>query len=163
MSLDSDIDLLRAVPLFADFSDEQLRLLAFGAEDRDFPAGTILFEEGDRADSAFIVARGAIDIRGPDGATLLTVTQPGALIGETALMTETTRANGAITSENTTVVQIRRSLFRRILREFPDLTARLYTSMAKRLSGTITDLNRVRETLDALEEQNGVSTAIDES
>jgi len=152
MTLADDIDLLRRIPLLADFTDEQLRLLAFGAEDRVLGPGTVLFEAGDRADSGFIIADGEIELRSPDDVDLLATVSTGVLIGETALMTETTRQCRAVTVSSTTVVQIRRSLFRRILREFPDLAARMQASLAEKLTGTMSDLARVRRTLDAIDE-----------
>ncbi len=45
MALTDDIMLLGQVPLFAGFSDDQLRLIAFGAERRRVAAGQTLFRE----------------------------------------------------------------------------------------------------------------------
>ncbi len=155
MSLENDINLFRGIPLLSEFTDEQLRLLAFGAEDRNLAVGTILFEAGDRADSGYIIASGRIEIRSADDTELLMMVKPGAMIGETALLTETFRRNRAVVGEQTMVVQIRRSLFRRILSEYPDLAKRLYDSFARQLTGTISDLNRVRESLRSLDGEPG--------
>lgn len=161
MSLDNDIGLLRDIELFADFSDEQLRLLAFGTEDRRLDAGTVLFEAGDRADSAYLIASGQIELRSGDDTQLLLVVRPGAMIGETSLLTESTRQNRAVVNEMATVVQIRRSLFRRILGEYPDLARRLRDSFTRKLTGTITDLNRVRKTLEELDRDAETGDAVE--
>lgn len=155
MSLENDINLFRGIPLLAEFTEEQLRLLAFGAEDRTLAAGTILFEAGDRADSGFILASGRIEIRSADDTQLLTMVKPGAMIGETALLTESFRRNRAVIGEDTVVVQIRRSLFRRILSEYPELARRLLDSISRQLTGTISDLNRVRDSLRSLDREAG--------
>ena len=46
MSLDDDIRILTSVNLFYGFTQEQLRLLAFGAENTRLPAGKELYQEG---------------------------------------------------------------------------------------------------------------------
>ncbi|MCW2306771.1 Crp/Fnr family transcriptional regulator [Rhodobium gokarnense] len=155
MTLEEDIDLFRQVPLLADFTDEQLRLLAFGSEDRVLAAGTVLFEAGDRGSTAYLVGSGRIELRSADDRQLLAMVKPGTLIGETALMTETVCQNRAVAGEETEIVQIRRSLFRRILREYPDLAVRIYQAYADRLKGTIRDLNRVRDSLVAIDPEAG--------
>src|SRR6185503_9936197 len=49
--IDSDIALLRRVPLFADLPTEQIRLLAFSAIRLDLEPDQVLFREGSRANS----------------------------------------------------------------------------------------------------------------
>ncbi len=46
MALNDDIMLLSNVPLFADISEDKLRLIAFGAERRRIFKGQELFREG---------------------------------------------------------------------------------------------------------------------
>ena len=46
MSLDRDIALLSRVPLFAELTTEQLRLLAFSAVRLELSPGQVLFREG---------------------------------------------------------------------------------------------------------------------
>ena len=50
MALDEDVRTLSGVELFAGFTQEQVRLLAFGAENMHLPAGRTLYREGDQAD-----------------------------------------------------------------------------------------------------------------
>ena len=60
MALDDDIRILSAVRLFEGFTQEQLRLLAFGAETTLLQADHKLYREDDVADSAYIVVSGRI-------------------------------------------------------------------------------------------------------
>ena len=60
MALDDDIRILSAVRLFEGFTQEQLRLLAFGAETTMLKADHKLYREDDEADSAYIVVNGRI-------------------------------------------------------------------------------------------------------
>ena len=52
MALDDEIRILSGVRLFEGFSQEQLRLLAFGAETMHLSADRKLYREDDDADSA---------------------------------------------------------------------------------------------------------------
>ena len=60
MRLDDDIRVLSGVSLFEGFTQEQLRLLAFGAESLRLLAGKDLYEEGAAADSGYVIVRGRI-------------------------------------------------------------------------------------------------------
>ncbi len=151
MSLQDDINTLHRVPLFAGFADEQLRLLAFGAEDRDLSAETELFETGDRADAGFVVVSGEIEFRDSHD-TVVGRAGPGALIGEIALMVETERTNKAVVVRPSRIIVIRRSLFRRMLQEFPDLALSVHRAFLSRLNQTTRGLEKVRATLLALDE-----------
>ena len=61
MSLESDIAILRNVPLFEGLASDQLRLLAFGAERRRLAAGEIVFRQDAQADAGFVIASGTVN------------------------------------------------------------------------------------------------------
>jgi len=150
MSLTSDIDLLRNVPFFADFSEDQLRLMAFGAESRMYRAKQVMFRQGDLADSGFVISEGqvrmTITVDGVDQQSQ--ILGPGSLIGEMALLAETRRSAMAAAIEDVKVIQIRRILFRRVMDEYPDLAVQLRDKLAGRLSNMVQDLEQVRLMLD---------------
>ena len=105
MSLARDMELLRQVPLLSEFPDEQLRLLAFSAENVTYRDGEILFSAGERADAGLVVASGAITLELEDGSAKPVTFGPGSLVGETALLVETRRPARAVASgANATVV-----------------------------------------------------------
>ncbi len=62
------------------------------------------------------------------------VLRPFALIGETALITETTRPVTAMAREPATILKITRALFLRILEEFPTTATRVRARVATRLT-----------------------------
>ena len=94
MALDDDIRILSGVRLFEGFTQEQLRLLAFGAEDAA-GARQKLYREDDEADSAYVVVEGRISLyRERDGERVVIGTVgPGAMLGELALIADTTAAD----------------------------------------------------------------------
>src|SRR5690606_20088575 len=110
----------------------QLRLLAFGAENMRFGAGRELYREGAPADCAFVVTRGTVDLirRRDAGEVTLGSVGPVAILGELALIAGGTRHTGAVARTDTEVIRLNRSLFRRILEEYPELAAALHQRIA---------------------------------
>ena len=140
MALDDDIRLLSGVPLFQSFTPDQLRLLAFGAENMRLAQGQILYEAGARADGAFVVAAGTIglfreDVEGER--ILLASIGPGAMLGELALIADAVRPTGAVAVEETELVRLSRRLFHRILQEYPELAAALHDQIVEGLASMV--------------------------
>jgi CRP-like cAMP-binding protein len=131
MTLDDDIRILSGVPLFEGFAAEQLRLLAFGAERAALEAGETLFGEGEPAAGAFIVASGEIELSRTQAGRkrVLRSVRPPALIGELALIVETTRPADARALTPAVLLRLDRRAFRRMLEEYPELAVALQTRL----------------------------------
>lgn len=124
MALSDDIELLSRVPLFQGLDADQLRLIAFGAERRNVQKGQALFREHSPAECAFVVARGRFDLytEGRDGlAELKERADPGTLLSELALVTMVERKYTAVAAEEGEVLRIPRTLFHRLLEEYPQV------------------------------------------
>jgi CRP-like cAMP-binding protein len=133
MTLSDDIRLLSQVPLFQGLDDDQLRLVAFGAERRSIGKGQALFREHSPAECAFVVSRGRFDlyIEGRNGiAELQRSVEPGSLLSELALVTMVERKFTAIAAEDGEVLRVPRTLFHRLLEEYPAV-ARLLEARIK--------------------------------
>ena len=146
MSLDDDIRILQRVRLLEGFAPEQLRLLAFGAESLRVKAGRDLFTEGSEADCAYVVASGEFELyrenngrRTPAGRA-----GPGAMLGEMALIAGGKRPIGAVAVVDGEVIRLNRTMFRRILEEYPDIAAALHERIAGDLKQLVSRLDRVR-------------------
>lgn len=135
MALEDDIRILSGVGLFSELTDEQLRLLAFGAEQARFAAGREIFREGAAADCAYVVATGRVVLYRDDGGEAVALSRlgPGAIVGELALITPGTRLTYAAAETEVTLIRLSRSLFHRILEEYPEVAARLHVRMMRDL------------------------------
>ncbi|MBA5778607.1 cyclic nucleotide-binding domain-containing protein [Stappia sp. F7233] len=154
MSLARDMNLLRQVPLLSDFPDDQLRLLAFSAENQTFRDGEVLFTEGERADGGFVVASGEVAMeRGGETREAMGTFGPGTLIGETALLVETRRPARAVAVGQTEVIRIRRALFKRMLQEFPEIASALFESRASNFRQMTRSLSRVGNVLEQIDRE----------
>ncbi|MDK9698470.1 MAG: cyclic nucleotide-binding domain-containing protein [Siculibacillus sp.] len=150
MSLERDIDLLKSVPFFDGIPAEPLKLLAFSADSREFADGRFLFSAGDPAEGGMIVVEGRVDLvdetRSPP--KVLERLGPGALIGELALIVETTRPATAIAVGPARVLVVRRSLFRRMLGEYAEIAVTLRDRIAERLAALSPEIGRIRDVME---------------
>ncbi|MBN7806221.1 MULTISPECIES: cyclic nucleotide-binding domain-containing protein [Agrobacterium] len=124
MALNDDIQLLAQVPLFQGLSDDQLRLIAFGAERRKIAQGQALFREHSPSECAFVIARGGFHLysTGRSGKAELQATPTaGTMLSELALFTLCERKYTAVASEDSEVIRITRILFHRMIEEFPNV------------------------------------------
>jgi CRP-like cAMP-binding protein len=152
MALDDDIALLARVPLFASLGQEPLRLLAFSAETRFLRGGDVLFREGHAAEAGYVVVEGSFMLTSTAGIAERQV-GPGALLGEIALIVETLRPATATAREASTAMRIPRTLFRRILTEFPDTARRVHSDFRAKIRATTAELSRVGTLFTAIDGQ----------
>ena len=147
MSLEDDIRVISGVSLFEDLSSEQLRLLAFGAERVTVSKGRDLYREGQKAECGYVIASGDIDlIRETDrGRQVLKTLGAGMLLGEMALITETRRLTGAVAGEDAQVIRINRSLFHRMLEEYPETAAALHGRLSARLHDMLEEIGALED------------------
>lgn len=150
MSLDGDIAILKRIPLFSELTTEQLRLLAFSAVRLDLMPDQVLFREGSKAMSGFIVAAGGLELSVGDGEQkrVVSTCETGCLVGEVALFVETRRPATATAMVSSQVLEIDRKLILRMLNEYPHVAARLHATLSERLTATIADMGRVKKALD---------------
>ena len=145
MSLKNDIDLLSRVPLFRGMNDEQLRLLAFGADKRQLARGHTLFTPGTRVSTAFVVSSGTIGLAVPtrQGNRRLEDAGPGSLLCELGLISEHECSLTAVVVEDCEVLQVTRSLFSRLMDEFPQVAVVLDQRIRDNLNRMIAELSRI--------------------
>ena len=145
MALEDDIRILSGVGLFSELTDEQLRLLAFGAEQVRFAAGQLIFTESAAADCAYVVAEGRIVLYRDGGGAAVALARPGegAIVGELALIAAGTRLTYAAAETDVTLIRLSRSLFRRILDEYPEVAARLHARMVSDLEEFLKKIDTV--------------------
>jgi CRP-like cAMP-binding protein len=143
MALEDDIQILSGVRLFEGLTHEQLRLLAFGAENIRLMKGRDLFREDTAADCAYVVTRGRIVLYNTVEGEKVTAghAEPGDALDEMALIVHIRRKTGAYAEDEAEVIRLNRSLFRRIMEEYPEIALMLrdrfaeeFTSMVDRIA-----------------------------
>lgn len=127
-------DLCRTAPLFANLSEEAIGELAELTHEQVLSAGEELFREGDKGDSMFIIARGAVHVvKQVDGKEMvLDVLGGGDILGEMALLTGEPRTATIRAATTVTVGRIKLDDFHRLMQEHPELNQRIWAAFAGR-------------------------------
>ncbi len=139
--LEVDVRRMAGTWPFDQLPREALQLLAFSCQKRALAEGDALFGEDEPADGAYFVLDGEITLtrRGAERRV-----RAGALISETALITETQHGAAARATAETRVLEIPRDTFRRVISEFPASAAAIKKSTARRLAKLLSQLEDVR-------------------
>ena len=145
MAIEDDIALFSRVPTLNLLGAAALQVLAIGAEQRDYGFGERLFEQGDPADSGFIVRHGAFRVASDDGHEA--IAGQNVLIGELALVVPMARPATATALEPSSVLRISCSLFQRVLESHPEAARRLRDDFAARTNAAAGAMVRATETL----------------
>ena len=145
MAIEDDIAFLDCVPTLHILGREVLRILAISTESLHIRGGDNLFEEGEPADGGYVVLDGAIMLRSvrDRSAGEAVVARPGTLIGEMALIVETSRPATATAMESSTVLRFPRTVFLRILEGEPGAAETLRRMISQRVETTIGELDLV--------------------
>jgi CRP-like cAMP-binding protein len=147
MAIDDDIAFLERVPLLRRLGTGALRILAIGAESYALEAGQLLFTAGETADCAYIVQRGSLTLKPEPSGEDDVVAEPGTLLGESALLTETQRPVSAMAREDSIVLRISRAMFLKMLETSPDAAQRLREILAARAGQWAREIETVRAAL----------------
>ena len=152
MSIENDIAFFERVPTLRLLGRDALRVLAIGAESRYVDDGEVLFYAGDKSDGGYIIQEGSFRLKpsAPGDADEITA-EPGMLLGELALLSETTRPATAIARGPSAVIRISRSLFLKMLESYPDAAVRLREQLIERVALATKDVTSIRARLDASE------------
>jgi CRP-like cAMP-binding protein len=149
MTIEDDIAFFERVPTLGLLGRDALRILAIGAESRYVHGGEKLFGVGEEADAGYVIQEGSFSLStgGAEESEPLVVGR-GALIGELALITETTRPATATAREPSTVLRIPRGLFLKMLDGYPSAAEKLRDILATRSNQSAADIYAVRGILD---------------
>jgi CRP-like cAMP-binding protein len=145
MTIEDDIVFFERVPTLGLLGRDALRILAIGAESRYVHGGEVLFAAGDQADAGFVIQEGSFSLAtGKADAGEPLVVGRGTLIGELALITETTRPATATALEPSTVLRIPRGLFLKMLDGYPSAAEKLLDILSARSNQSTADIYAVR-------------------
>ena len=142
-----DDAVLRGCPLFDTLRPEQLRKVAALAQERDVPAGELVFRENEPGDAMYVLLSGKIRIsKMVDGVgeEALAVLEPRAFFGEMALIDDAPRSADARAHERCKLAEIRREELEQLLFVDRELAHDILWSFCRTLSA------RLRETNDKI-------------
>ena len=144
MSLNEEVDLLRRIPLFASLEPAKLKLLAFTSERVSFEPGQILFNQGDSGDAAFIIIEGEAEVLADSGRGMVAVARVGRneFVGEIAILCDVPRTATVRAVSRVVTLRISKTLFFKLVREFPVMAVAIMRELAHRLEDTTVRLRK---------------------
>ena len=144
MSLESNVRRMAGTRPFDLLPREAVQLIAFSCDRRTLKAGESLFNAGEPADAAYFVLSGELSLAIDDAERRV---EPGALVGETALMADVTRRASAKATEDSELLRIPGAVFRRVLSEFPRAAVKVRAAAVARARDFVDQLDEKRARL----------------
>jgi CRP-like cAMP-binding protein len=133
------VELLARVPVFSTLQVADLERIARLAVPRGFETGQVVFREGDRSDTCYVVHTGrvrAVHEHG-DGRTITLATfGPGDIFGELALFEDERRSATVEALQPTSAVAVLGPDMRSLMAEHPQIAMRLLIALGRRLRKT---------------------------
>jgi CRP/FNR family cyclic AMP-dependent transcriptional regulator len=127
---------LKSVPMFAAFREDQLRMLVPVVTRRSAPRGSVIMAEGDRVDSLYIVLSGRLKVMmgEADGKeVILGIIGPGEFFGEMGLIDDRPRSASVVTIEPCELLSVTKRDFKKCLVENFEVAMTVLRVVVRRL------------------------------
>jgi len=127
---------LKSVPLFASFPDEQLRTLVTAVTRRSAPRGSIIMAAGDPIDSLYLVISGRLKVMMGDAdgkEVILSLLGPGEFFGEMGLIDDSPRSASVVAIEPCELLALAKRDFKRCLAENFEMAMAVMRGLVRRL------------------------------
>jgi CRP/FNR family transcriptional regulator, cyclic AMP receptor protein len=152
-SIDQDVAkkaiLLKNVPLFEDFGDDEVHALAEVSMARHVPEDAIILLADEEGDTLFVIVGGRVKVTvmSEDGReVILSILKDGDIFGEMSLLDGKPRSASVIATDATELIMLRRIDFLSRLERYPQMASKMLSTLASRLRRT----NRQVESLALL-------------
>jgi CRP-like cAMP-binding protein len=135
MTLETEVQTLRQVPMFRDIDPARLKLLAFTSERVNFAQGQKFFSQGDPADAAYVILQGKADVELDSGGGTIKVAELGqnAIVGEMGILSDSPRSATIVAAAPTSALRIDKRVFLELLTQFPQMSVAVMRELASRL------------------------------
>ncbi len=125
VTLRTEVDLLRRIPLFAKIEPAKLKLLAFASERLQFENGQDLFRQGDMADAAYVIIDGTADVLAdtPAGEIPIASLKRNDIVGEIGILCDVPRTATVRSRGPVELYSLGRGDFQELLGRFEEVRA----------------------------------------
>jgi len=128
------IGFLKEVPLFAQFREDELKLLVQAARQQRFEPGTLIIRENEMGNEFFLVLEGQVEVR--KGKEPLAILNAGQFFGEMVFLDEMVRSADVVVTENTRCLVLTNDLLHELILTHPDMALKMMAELARRLRNT---------------------------
>ena len=127
---------LKSVPLFVSFPDDQLRMLVTVVTRRSAPRASLIMAAGDPTDSLYIVISGRLKVMMGDAEgkeVILSIIGPGEFFGEMGLIDDSPRSASVVAIEPCELLSLSRRDFKKCMAENFEMTQNVMRGLVRRL------------------------------
>ena len=149
--------MLRHVPLFGGLSAKELKLLAFTGSVLKFDAGEDLMRQGERADSAFVILDGEVEVlvETRNGQVPVAVQGKNAMLGEMGIICDAPRSATVRAKGPVRALRISGDVFLKLACESPQRALYVMRQLSDRLASELEAHAALREQLQAAQAAAG--------
>ncbi len=148
MASDSILIALARLPLFEGLTPAQLLEIAARAQRAIYHPGSVIVEENTEGDAAILIVSGeAARVSGPELSARSEPVAPGSLVGEAAMLIETTHSSTVVARTQVRALQITRDELHAQMLEDPSIAETLIHNIAVRLMRMAEELRQIDATL----------------
>jgi len=124
------IEILKAIPFFAQLPEDDLKAIMANVEMQYFPANYVIFEQGQPGEIMYIIKRGAVQVMRDN--TILAEIKDNAFFGEMALVSDEARNATVKTVTDVELLTLGKDDFRRLLSTNPGIATMVSYEVVKR-------------------------------
>ena len=163
------ITFLLETPFFEKLEPREVMEIIHIVEVAEYPAGDVVFKEGDTGDAWFIVYRGAVDVlkEGAAGEKKIAEIGPKGCFGEMSILNDLPRSATIRAAEDTMVLRVKRGVFGKLVEEEHLVAYKLLHEMAillaERQHTSTSKLSELLDKSDVGDIQNGIRSIVGES
>ena len=128
---DEKLELLAAVPLFAELGKKELQRVGQLTDVMDLSSGRVLMRQGETGTEMMVLIDGTVSVQ-RDGA-LLAERGPGEVLGEMALLSDKPRSATVTLTSDARLLVVARREFNALMDEMPTVRAQIMECLARRL------------------------------
>jgi CRP/FNR family cyclic AMP-dependent transcriptional regulator len=128
------LNVLAQVEIFNGLCDEELEVLAASSVTRQYPKNTVIINEGDHADSLYLIDQGRVKVYCSDKngkEFIMNTLEPGDYFGELALLDDDRRSASVRTMEKCTFRIIYKEDFQRVISDHPNIAKVLMRNLTR--------------------------------
>jgi CRP-like cAMP-binding protein len=150
MSVRTSSEGLKQIPLFTECDPAHLQIMAFASEKVEFAPGTDIFRAGSTGSAGYLLIVGEAEVWRSQGEERIAVAtaRSGAFLGELSMIAGVAYSVNVTAKNHVTATRISRDVFMRVVGEFPEFGAKVMSALSHKLTGSVSEFNRIRHILE---------------
>lgn len=146
MGVNTNVQMLKKVPLFSKVDLAHLQVLVFSSSRKTIPAGTFVYKKSQSSASAYLILSGRGVVRTDENTSSSPIArvEAGALVGEMAMIGKVPYSTSVQVVSDMEVLELSNKVFMRVCEEFPDVGKRVLAVLADKLDTSLSGFRDIQ-------------------